>query len=349
MGMKTKPWPEVGIHPGIDPAVYYAPQAGPFVDWIVSKSLLWDFAPNPKRWLKSPPKTVTEAMRWGSLVDCLLLTPERFEQSYAVHPETYVSKPKDYILTIEYPGEWNGKLKLCREWKAARETEGTVVLTPEELEKASQPKPWNWNSKTCEQWRQSQSPGVEVIAPDTLAGARLALKELQDRPEVQELLSGKAQTQVGLRYDFGENLHGVRGFKVQSKSLIDIVPDRRGKWGWCLGDLKETLYLDDIDQVERTIYSKGYHAQAALYLDAWNALSGENREGFVFPFQLSAPPHEVAIVELDPSAIKTGREWYLAAIRKWAETVTSGKWTSPWDGVRRAELPSWSARKPILV
>ncbi len=68
-------WPAEGIYDGIDPAVYFGPQPQGFANWTVSKSLLWEFARNPKRWLKSPPKVVTEAMKWGSLVDCLLLTP----------------------------------------------------------------------------------------------------------------------------------------------------------------------------------------------------------------------------------------------------------------------------------
>lgn len=394
--MGVNSWPAVGIHYDIPPSVYFAPQGESRREWMVSKSLLWDFAKNPRRWLESPPKEVTDPMRWGSLVDCLTLTPKRFKEAYVIQPESYVSAPEgeiviqpetysampegEIILTTEFEGEWNGKLKACREWKAAREGEGKVVMTPEQLDDASQPKPWsgnasycrewrsaqekagktvmtaeqhaealrpkpwNWNSTTCQAWRDALPAGVEIVNPFTLADAEKASRKLCTRPEFQEMMHGAA-TQVAMRFDFPSALHGVEGLNVRAKGLLDIVPAIGGKWGSSLVDLKTIRSLDDMDQVERAIYTMGYHAQAALYLDMWNALTGENREGFAFVFQLSVAPYEVAVVELDPSAIVAGREWYLGAIRKWAETVTSGEWTSPWDGIKWAKLPKWSAGK----
>ncbi len=344
--MVTKPWPAEGIHRGIDPSVYFSAPPENVEDRFVSKSLLWHFHQNPKRWLESPEVTVTPAMKWGSLVDCLLLTPERFADSYAIQPETYVSKPEGQIvLTSDFPGEWNGRQKVCREWKAEHEAKGVVVMTPEEFEKASQPKPWNWNSETCKAWLASQPRGVEVISPETKAEADIAVRKLHARPEIAAMMSGAAMTQVAMRYDFHEIIHGIPGFTVRSKSLADLVPDRAGPWGNALCDLKMFAKLNNIEDVEREIYNRGYHGQAALYLDTWNALTGEDRERFVFCFQLSVAPYEVAVVELDADAIMAGREWYLKAIKKWAHVVTTGEWTSPWDGVRLASLPKWAGRK----
>lgn len=337
-------WPQPGIHPGIDPSVYFAPHKGAVEERFISKSLLWDFAKNPLRWLLSPEKEVTEAMKWGSLVDCLALTPERFKDSYKVQPESYSSKPEKYILTTDCPVEWNGRQKDCRVWKTEKEAEGFTVLTPEQLAKASEEKPWNWNSTTCQEWRDALPPEVECLSKFQLMEAEKAAKILCERPEFSEMMQG-AKTQVGMRFDFGAGLHGIEGFTAPAKGLIDIVPDINGEWGSYLVDLKTTRNLDDMDQIERTIYNFGYHAQAALYLDMWNAITGDEREGFMFVFQLSTDPYEVAVIELDEEAIIAGREWYLDAVTKWARVVTSGKWESPWDGVRHAGLPGWAKKR----
>jgi len=93
-------WPAQGMYPSIAPEVYFAAQPGPPADQIVSKSMLWKFAKNPRRYRDSPPMTITDAMRWGSLVDCMALTPDRFASSYAITPETYPSAK-------EGPKPWN--------------------------------------------------------------------------------------------------------------------------------------------------------------------------------------------------------------------------------------------------
>jgi PDDEXK-like domain of unknown function (DUF3799) len=51
-----------------------------------SKSLIASFAENPARWKASPKREATAAMRAGSLLDCLLTTPELVEDSYIVSP-----------------------------------------------------------------------------------------------------------------------------------------------------------------------------------------------------------------------------------------------------------------------
>jgi hypothetical protein len=306
--MSNTTWPNVGIHPGISPADYFAPHKGNVEDRMVSKSLLWDFAANPLRWLLSPEREVTDSMKWGSLVDCLTLTPERFKDSYRVQPSTYLSKE-------------------------------SVKKDAPMIEK-----PWNWNSNYCKQWRDELPAGVECISELQMREADQASVALYKREEFREMMLN-AQTQVGMRYDFGARLHGIDGFTVRAKGLIDIVPDINGDWGSYLADLKTTKTLDDIEQVERTIWNFGYYAQAALYLDMWYALSGEDRNKFVFIFQLSSPPYEVAVVELDENAIIAGREWYLGAVRKWAETVTTWRWASPWDGVKVAGIPAWAAKR----
>ena len=296
------------MYPGIRPDVYFAPQPGPPAEQIVSKSMLWKFARNPRRYRDSPPMTITDAMRWGSLVDCMALTPDRFDSAYVMKPDTY--------------------------------------LGPESARKDSPmiEKPWNANSNTCKEWLANVPRGVEVISAWDKAEGIKAATTLFDRKEFREMMMG-AQTQVGMRMDLGQSVHGHEGLVIRSKSLMDIVPSRDGKWGSALVDLKTTGKLDDMEQVEKSIYSMGYHGQAALYLDKFNALTGENRNEFFFVFQLSEAPYEVAIVQLSDDAILAGRKWYREATHKWGKVVLTGEWESPWDGIQVANLPRWAAKR----
>lgn len=339
--MTTSPtWPAVGLYPNISPSVYFADQPGPYADRIVSKSLLWKFAQNPKRWRDSPPMVVTAAMKRGSLVDCLALTPDRVEVSYKIAPDTYVSAPAEgVILTDEFLGEWNGLTKLCKEWKKAQEGRGLTVMTPKDYAKESQPKPWNWNSNTCDEWLKSVPPGVEVVSGAEWRDAVAARDALQAHPQFQEMMEG-GQTQLGMRVDYGKGVHGL-DLVIPSKSLIDIVPARRGPFGNALADLKQFIRLDSLAQVEKEIAGRGYHMQAAQYLDAYNFLTGENRAEWYFVFQLSVAPYEVGIVQLDPEAIVEGRAAYLSAVKQWGKMVMTGKFTSLWDTIQTATLPKW--------
>ena len=298
-------WPAVGLYPGISPAVYSSPQPGPPADQIVSKSMLWKFAKNPRRYRDGPPMVVTDAMRWGSLVDCLTLTPDRYAEAYRTKPDTY---------------------------SAPESTKKDAPMIE---------KPWNANSNTCKQWLADLPPGVEYLSTYDYHQACKARDTLFARKEFREMMSG-AQTQVGMRFDMDDAVHGHEGLVIRSKSLMDIVPARDGKWGHSLVDLKTTGKLDDMHQVEKTVFNLGYHGQAALYLDKWNALTGEMRNEFFFVFQLSEPPYEVAIVQLSDDAILAGRNWYRAATRKWGEVVLTGEWGSPWDGIQIANLPKWA-------
>ncbi len=70
-----------GLNYGIPEAVYHAFPA-------VSKSALWRFAKNPRKWYltKDEPNAPTAAMTWGSLVDCLILQPHELPACFAVSP-----------------------------------------------------------------------------------------------------------------------------------------------------------------------------------------------------------------------------------------------------------------------
>ena len=117
----------------VNPRVYHAwkPQLAEVLGCpVTSKSDLGDFAASPLRYKYNKDHGIrkcSDALRLGSLVDCLVLTPELFQQEY-------LCEPKRVALTKEGKPHAKGVQDPVQraEWEAA-EAQGITVLTPEEL------------------------------------------------------------------------------------------------------------------------------------------------------------------------------------------------------------------------
>lgn len=100
---------------------------------VTSKSDLGDFAQSSLRYRYNKEhgvKKSSDALRMGSLVDCLTLTPELFDKEY-------LCEPKRVAITKDgkpHAKGWQDPEQKAA-WEAA-EARGITVLTPEELEKA---------------------------------------------------------------------------------------------------------------------------------------------------------------------------------------------------------------------
>lgn len=76
----------------------------------MSRGELMAFAENPRKWLAGFEKPDTKSTAWGTLIDTLLLSPDRMSELIALCPATYQdeegnSKP------------WNFNAKVCKAWK----------------------------------------------------------------------------------------------------------------------------------------------------------------------------------------------------------------------------------------
>lgn len=146
---------------GIDSDVYHKrdpeiPRGNP--EYVMSQGELMNFAINAHRWKAGykEDQEGTKSTEWGSLIDCLILDADRFEEKYAVTPETYPA--------------------------------------PESAKKNAPiiDKPWNWNANHCKDWKKEQ--GIkEVIKPDMLKDSDLAVKVLSADEIILEVLSCSAK------------------------------------------------------------------------------------------------------------------------------------------------------------
>lgn len=274
--MNARQWPAPGVHYGVSERDYHA------ISWkqrVVSKSVLWAFAPNPYTWKFGPEKAPTAAMDWGSLVDCLFLTPDAFLADFVILPFD------------------NYKKQEARDW---RDRQTKTVITDADLDAANEAK-----------------------------------RALENHTLAKKFRNG-AQTQVSVMHALADETGDV----WRAKCRLDIVPTDPD---W-LCDLKTTG--KPLNSIPNIIADRGYHAQAAFYMDLWNAATGEDRTRWAFIFQSDTPPYEVAVVELDREGIEAGRKWYREAFAKWCRCTREGNFPSPWeDEIKVVTLPKWAQTK----
>ena len=78
-------WPNPGIHEGVKPEDYFGLKEINGV-LVRSKSMLRDFDNSPKAFKDGWSAKQTEAMKGGSLFDCLLTSPHEFDRQFAISP-----------------------------------------------------------------------------------------------------------------------------------------------------------------------------------------------------------------------------------------------------------------------
>jgi hypothetical protein len=100
-------------------------------DSYLSKSALWEFFKgSPYKWQNHPKQfKSTEAMKWGSLVDCLTTAPEDFDAQFTIRPDTYTDAK-------EKVKPWNGNSNTCKQFIKEASDKGLEVITTYTLREA---------------------------------------------------------------------------------------------------------------------------------------------------------------------------------------------------------------------
>jgi hypothetical protein len=83
-------------------------------DFIMSRSALMDFYECPSRWIKGYQTKSTDATEWGTLIDCLALSPKEFATRFAIEPALY----PDAKTGEKKP--WNNNANFCKDWNKAQ-------------------------------------------------------------------------------------------------------------------------------------------------------------------------------------------------------------------------------------
>jgi len=98
-------------------------------DFVMSRGELAEFNRCPHRWLLGYESEETKSTEWGTLIDCLALSPDEFEESFVVTPESY----PDSKTGEAKPWNWNANF--CKAWRD--EHDGLEVVKHETFTQAS--------------------------------------------------------------------------------------------------------------------------------------------------------------------------------------------------------------------
>lgn len=210
-----------------------------------------------------------------------------------------------------------------------------ALLTPELLNQEYVSSPYkDYKTKVAQDWkREIMDNGDQMI---------VSVADMNRAMEIA--LAVKNSNEMPINYATEVAVFGEID-DVPVKGMIDIVPTE----GNTLYDLKTTASIESLDELQRTILNRGYHWQAALYLDLWNALSGDTRDEFIFIFVETKAPYETAFVKLSKSFLDLGRSGsnnrkspgYMHAIEKWKECVGNDYWPKRVEGVQTVDCPAW--------
>jgi len=205
----------------------------------------------------------------------------------------------------------------------------TACLEPHKLEMEYIVSPYNdFRTKEAREWRDSMT-NLKVITADEYIRAESAGYAFRKNPAIEHLPDYRTEVAV-----FAEV------FGTPCKCLVDLVPDSNVS----LIDLKTTQSIESVEQLTSLIVNRGYHWQAALYLDLWNMASGEDRKEFMFVFMEVDRPYEMANILLDEDFIKLGRQGYMQALAKWNQCVQAKHFPPAIDGIQTISPPKWATK-----
>lgn len=127
------------------------------------------------------------------------------------------------------------------------------------------------------------------------------------------------------------------GGTVMRKGRLDLLSDPN--WANIIFDFKTTTDASP-KAFARDIVNRGYHRQAAYYLD----LAKENNmphSEFIFVAVEKKPPYLVALYQVDLQGIQRGRKAYIDLLQIYIQCQTSGIWPGWGDEPQILTLPNW--------
>ena len=209
---------------------------------------------------------------------------------------------------------------------------GTLIhaatLEPETVEGLIAISPYaEFRTKEAREWKAAQVDSRKIVTSQD---------EIDKALSIAETVTDDYLAKFGAKYKTEVAVFGKIGV-TEIKGLIDIVPDGLD----CLLDLKTTGDVGSLESIQRTIVNRGHHWQAALYLDLWNAATGESRNRFVFCFVETEAPHETAWVELSENLLELGRDGYMNAVAKWQKCVATDHWPKKIEEIAMIEAPKY--------
>jgi hypothetical protein len=274
------------------------------------------------------------------------------------HQQDGVRGQKDYVMSrselctfAECPSKWiegaTSKDTDATEWGTLMDTmlagkeavEKHYIVRPSAYtNEKKETKDWNWNANACKAWREENAKGRKILAPEEWQEAQQAFERLMADKEIADLLAC-SEISVMVVAEYHDK---ATGLIIPVKILIDILPARESRFGNCIDDSKTARSAVPRDWV-RAVYEHDYHTQGALYIDVYNAATGEMRDTFSHVVQENTFPWQPARRFLSQEYLQLGRLAYLDALKRYCQCLAENRWPS-WDD--DGEYNGWTIVEP---
>lgn len=173
-----------------------------------------------------------------------------------------------------------------------------------------------------------QAPDAIIgLTPDQLAMCLGIRDRIAAHPQTRHLLKGDVELSA---------LWRDPEVDVLCRGRFDVVAHGVG----CVTDIKSTRDAHPL-RFAKTIYELGYHIQGAHYLRGAREL-GIFADTFCIIAAEKEPPYEVAVYELERSAIMDGERELIPLLERWAECEATGVWPGYSGGIVKIDLPTWA-------
>ena len=198
-------------------------------------------------------------------------------------------------------------------------------------------KPFTKQSNTCREWIVSQGDKT-IISADKLLEVRRAIEKINEDETISSFIK-QSDAQVFISATWKDE---GTGLEIPIKALIDLLPREDSEYSSCVADLKSTRDASPIN-FNRSVFSFGYHIQAAFYLDMINAVNN-SRDTFCFIVQENKKPFQTGKRILHTDFLEMGRNEYRAALANYCKCLKSGFFPS-YDDTDEA-VQGWSTLFP---
>lgn len=208
-------------------------------------------------------------------------------------------------------------------------------------------KKWSNNSTTCRAWCKEQTDaGRSIVKADGKHGveaAQVATARLMADPIIRSFREvSKVQVWVVAEWHDPET-----GLIIPLRACMDMVPAQESEYGDCLGDLKSARSLLP-RPFQVSVHRLGYHRQGKLYLDMWNAATGEERKVFCFVCQENYAPWQTARRILGEGFVSDPepefRDLYQKPLATYCRCLKAGKFPDYDD--TKAAIQGWTIVRP---
>lgn len=214
-----------------------------------------------------------------------------------------------------------------------------AILEPERFD--TEVAVWRGGRRSGAVWTEfcAASEGREIITGDEFAST-LAMRESVRRSELAARYLGNGHAEVTLLWrHVAESIGGSPGFCFDLKGRPDFVTADGG----AIVDLKTTRDASP-EGFGREAWRLGHYAQAAMYLDGYEAATGR-RVPFIIVAVETEAPHVVSVYRVPDDVLELGREHYRNLLSRLAFCRSERRWPGYSEEEMALTLPPWVIRE----